>query len=530
MPEFIPAQVPTVKAKPTIIKTPRPPVQRAALDPAQRRQSELDNLKRRFKSSFTVTDTTHFSFKLKPTDPDFPFELPASADAFLVTLQVPLDYPTSNLSDCIVSHELLSAQLQKQASKAFLKEFARRTNTSLLSRINWLDKNLERLLIEPSTVTVDAKDGTTIKLVAKQVLQTGSYFQKNYQPSLEHVSEPVHVDSPIDVDLEDQETFVETSNQQNNVVIVRGTHIRLPGLKLTSIVLLNCTQLSLLVQCERCKVLLPINNIDPLKSTKTSCRQCNAVLTIMFRPEMFVHDETTSSDERRGIGYVDVDGCVVGDLLPSNFTVTCSQCAGLHDTDSQIQLRKVAVGQPAAAICRVCHAHVSVNIERVRFIRLASDVLPTAIATASTPKKIKSMKEPGIVPGQPLPLKGACEHYKKSFRWLRFPCCGRAFPCDICHDKESRDNHETKLANRMICGHCSREQPYFSSKPCAHCGADLTKSSGATQFWEGGKGVRDQSKMSRNDSHKYAGHAKTTSNKAERVGPKKKPLNEKKTA
>jgi hypothetical protein len=25
----------------------------------------------------------------------------------------------------------------------------------------------------------------------------------------------------------------------------------------------------------------------------------------------------------------------------------------------------------------------------------------------------------------PLPLNGACQHYKKSFRWLRFPCCGK---------------------------------------------------------------------------------------------------------
>ena len=32
----------------------------------------------------------------------------------------------------------------------------------------------------------------------------------------------------------------------------------------------------------------------------------------------------------------------------------------------------------------------------------------------------------------------------------RFPCCGKAFPCDVCHD--STEDHPMERANRMICG------------------------------------------------------------------------------
>lgn len=60
----------------------------------------------------------------------------------------------------------------------------------------------------------------------------------------------------------------------------------------------------------------------------------------------------------------------------------------------------------------------------------------------------------------------------------------------------------------MICGFCSKEQKYSKEK-CV-CGASLTNSSKGKMFWEGGKGTRDRSKMSKNDPKKYAGLSKTT--------------------
>ena len=87
-------------------------------------------------------------------------------------------------------------------------------------------------------------------------------------------------------------------------------------------------------------------------------------------------------------------------------------------------------------------------------------------------KKKKVPKDPAIKEGRPLPDEGTCKHYKKSYRWLRyvfmlsvhvylihiiymaqvcinvictvltmifssvnrFPCCGKVYPCDVCHE------------------------------------------------------------------------------------------------
>ena len=82
------------------------------------------------------------------------------------------------------------------------------------------------------------------------------------------------------------------------------------------------------------------------------------------------------------------------------------------------------------------------------------DAAPVIKSTSSKAKK--PPKDPSIREGYPLPEFGTCKHYKHSYRWLRFPCCGKAYPCDVCHDK--KEDHEMTFANRMICGHCCKEQ------------------------------------------------------------------------
>ncbi|ELQ74575.1 Zn-finger protein [Trachipleistophora hominis] len=72
------------------------------------------------------------------------------------------------------------------------------------------------------------------------------------------------------------------------------------------------------------------------------------------------------------------------------------------------------------------------------------------------PSRKEQNKEFVPVKGTPLPNNGACKHYRKSFKWYRFPCCNKLFPCDECHN-ESVD-HELKRASKMICGLCAEEQ------------------------------------------------------------------------
>ncbi|GCB77533.1 hypothetical protein scyTo_0015681, partial [Scyliorhinus torazame] len=141
---------------------------------------------------------------------------------------------------------------------------------------------------------------------------------------------------------------------------------------------------------------------------------------------------------------------------------------------------------------------------------------------------------PTVQFGKPLPEFGTCMHYKRSCRWLRFPCCGKAYPCDVCHDEDQ--DHVMELASRMLCGYCAKEQgideitvrivcavvvslvkdgcecsgsrsdevdwidtwngqPYNNGKPCVACGAMMTKGS-YSSHWEGGQGCRNRIKMS----------------------------------
>ena len=71
-------------------------------------------------------------------------------------------------------------------------------------------------------------------------------------------------------------------------------------------------------------------------------------------------------------------------------------------------------------------------------------------------------------------------------RWLRFPCCGRRFACDLCHEEQT-DGHEMKWAQRMVCGYCSTEQPL--GEQCKHCGKRIARSArgaigAATTHWQ----------------------------------------------
>ncbi|EDO32099.1 predicted protein [Nematostella vectensis] len=103
-------------------------------------------------------------------------------------------------------------------------------------------------------------------------------------------------------------------------------------------------------------------------------------------------------------------------------------------------------------------------------------------------KPKRQPKTPGLKEGFPLPENGTCKHYKKSYRWLRFPCCGKCYPCDVCH--EESENHEMVFASRMVCGYCSKEQ-----NPCVACKSSMTRAKSA--HWEGGKGCRDKTVMDR---------------------------------
>jgi uncharacterized CHY-type Zn-finger protein len=267
----------------------------------------------------------------------------------------------------------------------------------------------------------------------------------------------------------------------------------------------------LLLQCERCNTIVSASlagaaflstssseqDVSPDTELKQWCAKCSLLLTAKFRPTL-LHLGNAS------LGYVDTIHASVTTLIHSSFIATCLECGAASE------IPKFQAPQTWETSCRTCFNRLRIDVRGSRIELAELSTRPNLIV----PRREEKMT---FTPGQPLPDRGTCEHYRRSYRWLRFPCCeGKAFPCDTCHDEASDHPHE--WAKRMICGHCAKEQP-FSNLPCVSCGGAFRRGGEGTRFWQGGSGQRNQELLSRNDSRKHSENKlKTHSKKATRVG------------
>lgn len=267
----------------------------------------------------------------------------------------------------------------------------------------------------------------------------------------------------------------------------------------------------LLLQCERCSTIVsaslcgaaflssgsPDHQQIPDTELKQWCSKCSLLLSAKFRPTL-LHLGNSS------LGYVDTTHASVNTLIHASFIATCLECG------SASEIPKFQPPQTWESSCRTCFNRLRIDVRSSKIELAEHSVRPNQII----PRREEKMT---FTPGQPLPDRGTCEHYRRSYRWLRFPCCeGKAYPCDACHDKASDHPHE--WAKRMICGHCAKEQP-FSNLPCVSCGGAFIRGGAGGRFWQGGQGQRNQELLSRNDSRKHSENKlKTHSKKATRVG------------
>lgn len=267
----------------------------------------------------------------------------------------------------------------------------------------------------------------------------------------------------------------------------RGTAIDCT-LTLDKVSLLEPKVLRVSVRCVRCKQPhIDVANVTPRAgAASTRCPQCSATLRVGLRAQV-LH----AAQDR--IGYLDLEGCTVETLGPSAFAPTCENCDRTADV-----VRGLAPEQAQSWPCRGCHTRLTVGVSAVSFLQISS-----AAVTGPGARKAKADKQlTGVVRGTPLPDEGRCRHFRKSYRWLRFGCCGRVYACDRCHDALS-DHVVDDQARSQICGRCSRESAILAAdRPCPHCGRPFYTRRKAG-YWEGGKGTRDQRLLNRNDPRKY---------------------------
>ncbi|CZR52254.1 uncharacterized protein PAC_02131 [Phialocephala subalpina] len=450
-----------------------------------------------------------------PIEPRKRNELPVSLQAVkTVTLFVPLLYP---LQSCRVGFEGVDEDASKSVQAGFLQKAKEQKISTLIAQVNYLASNMHILAktpLEPRLASLVQAPEPAVATITEAPTTEGhqdperSHIQYISRPPEWEVVDHGDVSGTDTDDLYSYDTEGESSDQEGGVEVTheteaspsqpasnpeRGTAISFPFIELYGIELLEVVSLNITVKCERCKEVTEIKNLKTGVPKTESCRKCATPLSITFRRDL-VHAHAVRA------GFLDLEGCIIGDMLPSTFIPTCSQCSTTYPLPGIVSVR----GETTSNVCRECHAKFTFSIPTVKFLRISSSHLPSSLP----PRRKKETL--GLVPGTELPKRGRCRHYTKSYRWFRFSCCSKVYACDKCHDAEEEHVHE--WANRMVCGWCSREQNY-RPEDCGVCHGNLTGKKGNTAFWEGGKGTRDKVKMSRKDPRKHrriGGGAKKT--------------------
>ncbi|EGZ21605.1 hypothetical protein PHYSODRAFT_492573 [Phytophthora sojae] len=291
---------------------------------------------------------------------------------------------------------------------------------------------------------------------------------------------------------------------------LKGTQISLEDLFLHKVGTLVAHRLVCQVQCDNCPLTFDaILSLDSAEIQKW-CPRCSVLHYVRMRP-VFAHSQGDV------LAYVDTENCWIADVLPSDMLSTCLKCG------CEALLESVAPGHRSEQACFDCHAKLAVMARRflARDLNGSNRKRSEPLDGVVESKRGRKQAVQGFVLGQPLPRNGACDHYRHSLRWFRFQCCGKAFPCDVCHDlSDCPEANQGKLASRMICGLCSKEQS-SAVKVCA-CGNDVASKRSTTHHWEGGNGCRNHTLMSRWDKQKHRGQNKTESTKLYRVGAEAK--------
>lgn len=514
------------------------------------RSTEIRQLKKRFPRAEEVLSSsggTRIQFVFAPTDPDWPYDVKE------MNLQVdfPAEYPSKMMKIVMLEDERVPESVRRLMTEGIDKWITSRfeymnsmgkTDLPFRPFLRWFDRKSEQLLTEAlkeyrrermaeiaglqfisadqlktryKVCDQEEQDDEQSELTERK--EAGKFWKETNSAAVGENSEVKEEDEAEEEEEEkesvlneDNSTKGDQSSQSSGLTARRGTEISLQNLQL-----LNCAatllavNVSLMISCSRC------SNKGELKANagqlnRAECPYCRNQQLVMFRPSM-AHQLSCV------IGYLDLDGCDAFDMILSDclFLVNCLECS----FDNKLQA--LPPGQLNTTWCLHCHNKLTVAANNVRFVNLgaASAIDTKKVCTVEIKRRVKAVKDPAIVEGQPLPDNGTCKHFRKSYRWFRFPCCGKAYPCDHCHDEKEKD-HEMLLANRMICGFCAREQSYSSDRPCIGCNANITNK--ATAHWEGGTGCRDKVKMSRGDSKKYCDSLKTTSRSQGKKDPAKK--------
>ena len=416
-----------------------------------KRQSDLRQLEARFGRLDFFTKSADGSTYTLPLDSPKRSSWPSELQSLKsIQLLVPESYPVKPAELKLGSESKVASTVEK----AFKVRSQDEPSVTITQQVNYLSQHLKDMAISkpapspkepriPKVVTATQDSGSKLPPVEED------------KSHIHHIPRPPEWDAIATQDesddsfSEDEESGTENDDEDEDeepqaqeqsgatAPAERGILLSFPHLELHGIELLELTSLNITVKCERCKELMDIERLrstaESAKMREESCKKCASGLAVRFRADM-IHANSV-----RG-GYLDLDGCTVVDMLPSNFIPTCSDCSTGYPAPGVVAVR----GDTALAICRECHKRMTFRIQEVKFLQVSA----SAVRASRAPGRKKVKENLGITAGTELPRRGRCTHYRKSYRWFRFSCCQRVFACDRCHDEQT--DHPNEHANRMI--------------------------------------------------------------------------------
>lgn len=517
-------------AKPTIKTGNRKPVSRPKPKEEDLRKVEVNQLQIRFSpTGFTKSaskdDSITMQCVLPITDPEFSYDL----DTIRIEITLPRGYPGTKSAPIRPSFSILNSDIPSAITARIERNMKWGLNSLeggvMVCRpmLRYLEDNLEKWMVDdvresafkfvkPSEIKVTEKP--------EEDSEESDSDSDSYNDIAVVVNVPTESQSVSRISKGDWLAPPPVTDQ--SAVGGNPFTLKLYFSTIRGIDLLTSQRLTFLASCDRCKFNFPVEDLRPFVDRIEHCPKCTNQTKFYYKAQLVTPGANFEDDDEfeSVLGSVRFLRAKPVDLLPSLYQCACSRCYGSEEDNSNsassCKIEKVKIGENIGYSCFSCHQKIRFQIDRIEWI---AETISSAV-TKQTKTAAKS--GPVLSVGTPLPLNGACEHYKKSFRWYRFPCCGQAFPCDECHAKDPvAKDHPVEWATRFICGFCSREQS-ISVKECPECGKD-TSASGRkfTSFWEGGKGTRNQVLMNRKDSKKYKNYS-TNSSSTIKTKPKTK--------
>lgn len=438
-----------------------------ALVKAELRQLRADH-NRNFKI-FSANFPVRFAFTFTPSDPNFPYDV----DGVRLRFTLPEGYPQVV---CLVEVDdpALPAPLNKKIADA-MNEQARvlhqKGRPVVLALLRWLDQRGLPVLLSDAEFLASTYLTQTLEGLSQRryvIHDPASYAASSKQREAATPARPEKAHAREHEGEEDEEGEEEEDDDDDEEEQGRGKRddrpapapataaaggggsqppkapkaidLQCSGLTLANVGLVECMTLGLVVTCYRCSRQSEVTLV-PGRPKNTECGGCRLPHTLALHA-LPVHEGSSL------LGQLEADGCNPLDALPSNFAGFCFEC-GERNVFSALAFDRVT-----ERTCTKCHNRMALAIHHLTFHKKKRPP-PPGLVIPDKPKK-KAVKIPGLKEGDPLPQHGACAHYSHSYRWLRFPCCGRAFPCDDCHNDAS--DHEAKWASKMVCGYCSVEQ------------------------------------------------------------------------